>query len=99
MSFSLKNAPTALMELMNRVFQEYIDSFVIVFIDDILIYSKTKNEHEQYLRLTLQLLRQHQLYAKFSNCEFWLRLETFLGHVVSDKGVEVDPRETKAVMN
>ena len=82
---------------MNRVFHEYLDSFVIVFIDDILIYSKTKEEHEQHLRLTLQVLRQHQLYAKFSKCEFWLRSVTFLGHVVSDQGVEVDPRKTEAV--
>ena len=77
------------MDLMNRVFREYLDSFVIVFIDDILIYSKTKEEHEQHLRLTLQVLRQHQLYAKFSKCEFWLRSVTFLGHVVSGQGVEM----------
>ena len=70
------------MDLMNQVFREYLDSFVIVFIDDILIYSKTKEEHEQHLRLTLQVVRQHQFYAKFSKCEFWLRLVTFLGHVV-----------------
>ena len=71
------------MELMNRVFREYLDSFVIVFIDDILIYSKTKNEHEQYLRLTLQLLRQHQLYAKFSKRKFLLRSVTFPHHIMS----------------
>ncbi|XP_069150522.1 uncharacterized protein [Solanum lycopersicum] len=97
MSFGLTNAPAAFMDLMNRVFREYLDSFVIVFIDDILIYSKTKEEHEQHLRLTLQVLRQHQLYAKFSKCEFWLRSVTFLGHVVSDQGVKVDPRKTEAV--
>ena len=97
MSFGLTNAPAAFMDLMNRVFREYLDSFVIVFIDDILIYSKTKEEHAQHLRLTLQVLRQHQLYAKFSKCEFWLRSVTFLGHVVSDQGVEVDPRKTEAV--
>ena len=68
MSFGLTNAPTAFMDLMNQVFREYLDSFVIVFIEDILIYSKTKEEREQYLRLTLQVLTQHQLYAKFSNC-------------------------------
>ncbi|XP_069145837.1 uncharacterized protein [Solanum lycopersicum] len=89
MSFGLTNAPAAFMDLMNRVFREYLDSFVIVFIDDILIYSKTKEEHEQHLRLTLQVLRQHQLYAKFSKCEFWLRSVTFLGHVVSGQGVEM----------
>ena len=97
MSIGLTNAPVAFMDLINRVFHEYLDSLIIVFIDDILIYSKTKEEHEQHLRLTLQVLRQHQLYAKFSKCEFWLRSVTFLGHVVSDQGVEVDPRKTEAV--
>ena len=85
------------MNLMNRVFREYLESFIIVFIDDILIYSRTKEKHEQHLRLTLQVLRQHQLYAKLSKCEFRLRSVTFLGHVVSDQGVEVDPRKTEAV--
>ena len=99
MSFSLTNAPTAFMDLMNSVFHEYLDSFVIVLIDEFIIYSKTKEEHEQHLILTLQLLRQHQLYAKFSKCEFWLRSLTFLGHVVSDKGVEVDPRKVEVVKN
>ena len=87
------------MDLINRVFYEYLDSFFIVFIDDILIYSKSKEYHEQHVILTLQVLRQHQLYAKFSRCEFWLRSVTFLGHVVSDKGVEVDPRNTEVVKN
>ena len=87
------------MDLMNNVFCEYLDSFVIVFIDDILIYSKTKEEHEQHLRLTLQVLRQHQLYAKFSKCEFWLRSVTFLGHVVSNHSIEVDPRKTEDIKN
>ena len=72
------------MDLMNRVLREYLDYFVIVFIDDILIYSKTREEHEQHLRMTLQVLREHQLYEKFSECEFWLILVTFLGHVVSN---------------
>ena len=97
MSFGLTNAPTAFMDLMNRVFHEYLDSFIIAFIDDILIYSKTKEEHEQHLRLTLKVLREYQLYAKLSKCEFWMRSVTFLGHVVSDKGVKVDPRNTEAV--
>ena len=82
---------------MNMVFCEYLDYFVIVFIDDILINSKTKEEREQYLRLTLQVLTQHKLYAKFSKCEFWLRSVTFLGHVLSNKGMEVDPRKTEVV--
>ena len=77
-SFGLTNAPATFMDLMNRVFSEYLDSFVIVFIDEILIYSKTKEEHKQQLRLTLQVLRQHHLYAKFSKCEFWIRLVIFL---------------------
>ena len=87
------------MDLTNRVLRELLYSFVIVFIDDILIYYKTKEEHEQHLRLPLQVLRQHQLYAKFSKCEFWFRLVTLLCHVVSDKGVEVDHRKTEAVKN
>ena len=91
------SAPAAFMDLMNRLFHEYFESFVIVFIDDILIYSKTKEEHEQHLRLTLQVLRQHQLYAKFSKCEFWPRSVTFLGHVVFDQGVKVDPKKTEVV--
>ena len=99
MSFGLMNAPTAFMDLMNRVFLECLDTFVIAFIDDKFIYSKTKEDHEQHLRLTLQVLRQHQLYAKFSKCEFWLRSVTILGHVVSNKGAEVDPRKTEAVKN
>ena len=99
MSFGLTNAPVAFMNLMKRVFREYLDSFIIKFIDDILIYSKTKEEHEQYLRLTLQVFRQHQLYAKFSKCEFWLKSMTFVGRVVFDRGVEVDPRKIEAVKN
>ena len=78
MSFGLTNEIVVFMNLMNKVFREYLDSFVIVFIDDILIYSKTKENHEHHLRLTLQVLRQHHLYAKFSKCEFWIRLVIFL---------------------
>ena len=77
-------------DLMNRVFRDYLDSFVIVFIDDILIYSKNEDEHESHLRLALQILKKHQLYAKFSKCEFWLRSIAFLGHIISSDGVEVD---------
>ena len=87
MSFCLTNAPAAFMDLINSVFHEYLHSFVVVFIDDILIYSKAREEHEQHLRMTLQVLREHQLYTKFSKCEFWLRSVTFLGHVVSDQGL------------
>ncbi|KAA0046181.1 pol protein [Cucumis melo var. makuwa] len=79
------------MDLMNRVFREFLDTFVIVFIDDILIYSKTEAEHEEHLRMVLQTLRDNKLYAKFSKCEFWLKQVSFLGHVVSKAGVSVDP--------
>ncbi|XP_019250983.1 PREDICTED: uncharacterized protein LOC109229890 [Nicotiana attenuata] len=80
MPFGLTNAPAAFMDLMNRVFRPYLDSFVIVFIDDILIYSRSQEEHEQHLRVVLQTLRDSQLYAKFSKCEFWLGSVAFLGH-------------------
>ncbi|XP_019251214.1 PREDICTED: uncharacterized protein LOC109230141 [Nicotiana attenuata] len=82
MSFGLTNAPAAFMELMNRVFRPYLDMFVIVFIDDILVYSRSQEEHEQHLRVVLQTLRDSQLYAKFSKCEFWLSSVAFLGHTV-----------------
>ena len=97
MSFGLTNAPTAFMDLMNRVFRNYLDSFVIVFIDDILIYSKSEDDHMNHLRIVLQALKDHQLYAKFSKCEFWLRSFAFLGHIVSSEGIEVDPKKTDAV--
>ncbi|KAA0032218.1 ty3-gypsy retrotransposon protein [Cucumis melo var. makuwa] len=83
MSFGLTNAPTIFMDLMNRVFKDFLDTFVIVFIDDILIYSKTEVEHEEHLHQVLETLRANKLYAKFSKCEFWLKKVTFLGHVVS----------------
>ncbi|XP_060974075.1 uncharacterized protein LOC133039244 [Cannabis sativa] len=97
MSFGLTNAPAAFMDLMNRVFKEYLDQFVIVFIDDILIYSKTEEEHEEHLRLTLQRLREHQLYAKYKKCEFWLSEVAFLGHIVTSGGIKVDPAKVAAV--
>ena len=87
------------MNLMNSVFMEYLDKFVAVFIDDILIYSKTDGEHEQHLRLVLEKLRQHQLYAKFSKCEFWLREISFLGHVLSEGGVAVNPSKIQEVLD
>ena len=83
MSFGLTNAPALFMNLMNSVFMEYLDKFVVVFIDDILIYSKNDEEHDEHLRLVLGKLREHQLYAKFSKCEFWLQEVAFLGHVLS----------------
>ncbi|GJW20980.1 putative reverse transcriptase domain-containing protein [Tanacetum coccineum] len=83
MPFGLTNAPAVFMDLMNRIFHEYLDKFVIVFIDDILVYSKSEEEHEQHLRIVLEILRQKKLYAKFSKCEFWLQQVAFLGHIVS----------------
>ncbi|WMV08820.1 hypothetical protein MTR67_002205 [Solanum verrucosum] len=97
MSFGLTNAPVTFMDLLNRVFRQYLDMFVIVFIDDILIYSKSENEHVDHLRIVLQVLKDQQLFAKFSKCEFWLRSITFLGHIVSSKGIEVDTKKMDAV--
>ncbi|CAN1768730.1 Retrovirus-related Pol polyprotein from transposon 17.6 [Linum perenne] len=99
MPFGLTNAPAAFMALINKVFHEYLDKFVIVFIDDILIYSKTREEHEEYLRIVFHRLREQQLFAKFSKCTFWLEEVLFLGHVVSKRGVEVDPKKIEAVVN
>ena len=87
------------MDLMIRVFREHLDKFVIVFIDDILIYSRNQEKHEEHLRLTLQILKEHQLYAKFSKCEFWLSKVHFLGHVVSAEGISVDPAKIEAVID
>ena len=87
MPFGLTNAPAAFMDLMNRVLRPILDQFVIVFIDDVLIYSRSEEEHEQHLRLVLQTLREHQLYAKFSKCEFWLEQVQFLGHVITIAGI------------
>ncbi|KAG8492987.1 hypothetical protein CXB51_010205 [Gossypium anomalum] len=86
------------MDLMNRVFQPYLDRFVVVFIDDILVYSETETKHDEHLRIVLQVLREKELYAKFSKCEFWLREVTFLGHVVSAEGIKVNPRKIEAVL-
>ncbi|KAL0537102.1 hypothetical protein IC582_026072 [Cucumis melo] len=97
MSFGLTNAPTVFMDLMNRMFREFLDTFVIVFIDDILIYSKTEVEHDEHLRMVLQTLWDNKLFAKFSKCEFWLKQVSFLGHVVSKAGVSVDPAKIEAV--
>ncbi|KAA0061419.1 reverse transcriptase [Cucumis melo var. makuwa] len=99
MPFCLTNAPTVFMDLMNRIFHQYLDQFVIVFIDDILVYSVDRESHEEHLRIVLQTLRDKQLYAKFSKCEFWLEQVVFLGHVVSAKGVSVDPQKVEAVVN
>jgi hypothetical protein len=99
MSFGLTNAPAYFMCLMNKVFMEYLDKFVVVFIDDILIYSKNKEEHAEHLRLVLQKLREHKLYAKRSKCEFWLKEVSFLGHIVSNGGIAIDPSKVEGVLN
>jgi hypothetical protein len=91
MSFGLTNAPAHFTYLMNSVFMPELDKFVVVFIDDILIYSKNEEEHAKHLRIVLTRLREHQLYAKFSKCAFWLEEIQFLGHVLSAKGIAVDP--------
>ncbi|GKE09274.1 putative reverse transcriptase domain-containing protein [Tanacetum coccineum] len=99
MSFGLTNTPAILMDLMNRVCRPYLDKFVIVLIDDILIYSKTQEEHVEHLSLVLGLLKWEKLYAKFSKCEFWLREVQFLGHVINDNGIHVDPSKIEVVKN
>ena len=99
MPFGLTNAPAAFMDLMNRVFQPYLDRFVIIFIDDILVYSGSSEEHSEHLRIVLQTLRERQLYAKLSKCQFWLDRVAFLGHVILAEGMSVDPQKIEAVVN
>jgi hypothetical protein len=93
--FGLSNAPIVFMCLMNGIFREYLDKFVIVFLDDILIYSKSEEEHEQHLRLVLQVLREHQLYAKLSKCSFYQNQIHYLGHIISEEGIAVDPKRLR----
>ena len=99
MPFGLTNAPTAFMDLMNMVFHPYLDQFIVVFIDDILVYSKDAQEHEYHLRIVLQTLRENKLFAKLSKCDFWLMEVSFLGHIVSAEGIRVDPVKIQAIMN
>jgi hypothetical protein len=98
MSFGLTNAPAHFTYLMNSAFMPKLDKFVVVFIDDILIYSKNEEEHAQHLRIVLTRLREHQLYAKFSKCAFWLEEIKFLGHVLSAKEIVVDPSKVKDIL-
>jgi hypothetical protein len=97
--FGLTNAPAIFMNLMNKIFIPYLDKFVIAFIDDILIYSKNKEDHAKHLRTALQVLREHHLYAKFSKCEFWLDQVEFLGHVISKEGIAVNPSKVQSVLD
>jgi hypothetical protein len=99
MSFGLTNAPAYFMYLMNKVFMEYLYKFMVVFIDDILIFSKNEVEHDKHLCLVLQKLRENQLYAKLNKCKFWLKEVWFLGHIFSKGGISVDPSKVKDVLS
>ena len=98
MPFGLTNAPTAFIDLMNHVFRPYVDQFVVVFMDDILVYSKDRENHDTHLRVVLETLRKKQLYVKLSKCEFWLNEVSFLGHIVSKEGIRVDPKKIEVVV-
>ena len=97
--FVLTNAPATFMCLMNSVFSRYLDNFVLVFLDDILVYSKNEEEHEEHLRLTLQLLREHQLYANLTKCDFYRDRIQYLGHIISEEGISMGPEKIEAIMN
>jgi hypothetical protein len=99
MSFGLTNALAYFMYLMNKVFMEYLDKFVVVFIDDILVYSRSEEEREEHLRLVVQKLREHRFYAKLSKCEFWMKQVAFLGHVISKGGISLDPSKVQDVLS
>ena len=99
MPFGLTNAPATFMDLMNRVFHPYLDQFVVVFIDDILVYSKDAQDHEHHLKIVLRILKEKQLFAKLSNCDFFLKEVSFLGHIVSAEGIRVDLAKIEAIVS
>jgi hypothetical protein len=99
MSFGLANAPAFFMYLMNSVFMDYLDKFIVVFIDDILIYSQNEEEHEEHLKMVLQRLWEHQLYAKLSNCEFWISEVLFLGHIINRDRLALDPKKVADILD
>jgi hypothetical protein len=96
--FRLTNAPSMFMCLMNSIFSQYLDKSVVVFIDDIMVYSKMEEEHDEHLRIVLQTLRKHKLYTKFDKCDFYQKEIQYLGHVISEEGIVVDPKKIKAIM-
>jgi hypothetical protein len=98
MPFGVSNAPGVFMEYMNKIFHPFLDRFVVVFIDDILVYSKSEEEHAEHLKIVLEVLKENRLFAKLSKCEFWLREVSFLGHVISKGGITVDPSKVDAVL-
>jgi hypothetical protein len=99
MLFGLTNAPTYFMYLMNKVFMEYLDKIMVVFIDDILIFSKNEEEHDEHLHMVLQNLRENQLYAKLNKCEFWLKEVSFLGNIISEGGISINPSKVNDVLS
>jgi hypothetical protein len=99
MSFGLTNAPAYFIYLMNKVFIDYLDKFIVVFINDILVYSRSEEEHEEHLRLALQKLQEHRLHTKLSKCEFWMKQIAFLGHVILKGGISVDPSKVQDVLS
>ena len=98
MHFVLTNAPATFIDMMNRVFKDFLDTFVIVFVDDILVFSPDREQHKDHLRGVLETLRRNKLYAKFSKCDFWLDHVMFLGHIVSKDGISMDPAKVEAVI-
>ena len=99
MPFGFTNSPTSFMDLMNKVFRPYVDQFVVVFIDDILVFSKDAHEHEKHLRIVMETLREKKLYAKLSKCDLWLKKGSFLGHIMLVEGIRVDRIKIEAVVN